>query len=94
MIDAVHGVHSQVHSHNKITVALSERRPFVIFNPERSPSGLDVFIIQNFGQKFNLKVEYHFVYESLNHVFSDEKYFNARSIDQKLGFVIFMVWNM
>lgn len=91
MIDAVHRVPSQVHSHDKITVTLSERQPFVIFNPERSPTGLDVLIIQNFAQKFNLKVEYHFVYESLNHVFSDAKYFNARSIDQKLRFVIFMV---
>lgn len=67
---------------NKIAVTLSERNPFVIYNPKGNPRGLDVVIIQNFAKQFNFVIKYVFVNESLNHVFSDDKYFDSPSFKE------------
>lgn len=67
---------------DKIIVAFSERKPFVILNSKKEPHGLDVIIIQNFAEKFSFDVKYVFVNESLNYVFSDEHFFDSPSFKE------------
>lgn len=62
---------------HKITVTLSERKPFVFLNENGAPKGLDVLIIENFARKLNLKIDYFIVDSSLNYIFTDKNYFNA-----------------
>lgn len=64
---------------HKITVALSERKPFVIFDGNKSPRGLDVTIIENFAQKFKLQIDYYICNSSLNNVFANEENFESFS---------------
>lgn len=68
---------SKLHPDHKITVALSERDPFVVFNQNGAPKGLDILIIENFARKLNLKIDYFLVNISLNYIFTDENHFNA-----------------
>lgn len=62
-------------SFNTITVALSERKPFVLFDHDGTPKGLDVSIVENFATKFNLQIVYYIAnstqYISANHKHSD-----------------------
>lgn len=67
---------------DKIIVALSERKPFVILNSKKEPRGLDVIMIQNFAEKFSFDVKYVVVNESLNYVFSDEHFFDSPSFKE------------
>lgn len=53
-----------------ITVAVTERKPFVTFNQNGMPMGLDALIIGNFAQEFNLHVEYSIVNSSRNLIFN------------------------
>lgn len=62
---------------HKITVTLSERKPFVFLDENGAPKGLDVLIIENFARKLNLKIDYFIVDSSLNYIFNDKNYFNA-----------------
>lgn len=57
---------------NKIIVAVSERKPFVVFNPNGPPTGLDVLIIENFAKKMRLNVEYVRVNESLDALLAEK----------------------
>lgn len=58
----------------KIVVALSEQRPFVMFDQNGTPTGLDVLIIKNFARKFNFQVDYSILNSSLNYIFTDKVY--------------------
>lgn len=69
----------------KITVAISERRPFVTVDQNGRQSGLDVSIIENFAKKFHFQVEYVKINQSLNSVFS-MKDFNENKIQQVLRY--------
>lgn len=76
---------------SKITVLISEQDPFVIFskrNQAIKPNGLDIFILDAFASKFNLKIEYIKIEKSLNLIFDShvmtKKFFEDqinRSID-------------
>lgn len=61
----------------QITVALSQRKPFVIIPKTKihGPKGLDVLILKNFAQKFNLHINYVIVNSTQNslNAFSMEK---------------------
>lgn len=62
-------VHLKNHPDLTITVALSERKPFVILDGNATPTGLDVLIIENFARKFNLKIKYIIMNTSMNDIF-------------------------
>lgn len=68
----------------RITVALSERRPFVTVD-ENKLGGLDVSIIENFAKKLKLEVNYVQINESLNLVF-DKDGFNQTKIRNMLRY--------
>lgn len=72
----------------KITVALSERRPFVILDQNGTPKGLDISIIENFAKKFHLQIDYIVINSSLNYVFANEESSIASSIFNDLKYVI------
>lgn len=74
-------------SNGKISVMLSERNPFVFFNENGTPVGLDISIIENFAQKFHLRIDYIVINSSLNEIFSNEKNFNASSILNDIKYV-------
>lgn len=76
LMEIFNSVSCKVLSQSKITVALSERKPFVIVNQNGQRSGLDISIIENFAQTLKRQVEYINVHESLNTVFA-KKDFNA-----------------
>lgn len=59
------------HPNREITVALSERKPFVILNQNEAPKGLDVLIIENFASKNNLRIKYRVINSSLNTALSN-----------------------
>lgn len=62
-----------VNSLQTITVVVSKPEPFVISKyGKQTLDGLDVKIIENFGQKFNFKIDYIMANESLNAVLSSE----------------------
>lgn len=69
-------LHSKDPSKKTVTIALSERKPFVTFDQNGMPTGLDVSIINNFAQKFNLQISFLIVNVSLNFVFAREENFN------------------
>lgn len=75
--EAVQKNASKLYPDYKITVALSERNPFVILNQNGAPKGLDILIIENFARKSNLQIDYFLVNMSLNYIFVDEDSFNA-----------------
>lgn len=75
--EAVQKNASKLYPDYKITVALSERNPFVILNQNGAPKGLDILIIENFARKLNLQIDYFLVNISLNYIFIDEDSFNA-----------------
>lgn len=60
----------------KISVMFSQRKPFVIENGLNDvPRGLDVSILQNFAQQFQIEIEYIRSNKSLNTIFYSEKTF-------------------
>lgn len=63
----------------KISIAVSERIPFVILKKNTTPSGLDIAIIENFAQKFNLQIEYITLNSSLNLISTEKEYLNKFS---------------
>lgn len=71
----------------RITVALSEQIPFVILNQNKTPTGLDVLIIENFAEKFHLQIDYVIFTSSLNYIFSNEKIFGEFSIENNLRYI-------
>lgn len=48
----------EVQPKDYITVALLKRKPFVFLNQNRVLKSMDVSIIENFGQKFNLHIDF------------------------------------
>lgn len=75
----------------KISVAVSEQKPFVILDPNGgSPKGLDVLIVENFAKKFNFKIDYYILNASLNYIFVDKKHLNRFPVETilKCVFVI------
>lgn len=72
----------------KITVALSERKPFAMLDQNGTPKGLDVLIVENFAQKFHLQIDYVVINSSLNYIFTNEEYLLASSIFDDLKYVI------
>lgn len=60
---------------HKITVAVSERKPFVVIDQSGKPKGLDVLIIEHFARKFNLHIDFIIVNASLNYIFASNKNF-------------------
>lgn len=67
-------LYSDVNFKQKITVALSERKPFVFHDQNGILKGLDVSIIESFAKKHNLLINYVFVNVSLNYVFTNEDF--------------------
>lgn len=62
----------------RITVMVSLAEPFAFFdNKKQALDGLDVKIIENFGRKFDLKINYIVVNETLNEVFGSEDHFRS-----------------
>lgn len=59
LVSAAHNSESS-DSSREISVMLSERKPFVLFNENGMPVGLDVSIIENFARKYKLKIKYNF----------------------------------
>lgn len=67
-------------SKGSITVAFSERKPFVVnsnkfgtFNRDDHLQGLDISLIENFAKKCNIHIDYLAVNSSLNVILNDEK---------------------
>lgn len=77
-------LHLKEHHDHTITVALSERIPFAFFDPNGTPKGLDVLIIENFARKFKLKIDYLAVNTSLNHIFATKQDWNTFLIENNL----------
>lgn len=75
LIQITVAANTKVQFQEKITVALSERRPFVVFDEDGTPKGLDVLLIENFARKFNFQIDYYIMdsFENLN----IEGYFNG-----------------
>lgn len=69
----------QAHLYRKITVAVSEQKPFSYLDQNGKPKGIDVEIIENFGRKFNLQIDYVPFNTSLNFQFINEKNFRRFS---------------
>lgn len=70
--------------YNKITVTVSEQKPFVKINQHGAPTGLDVHIINAFARKFNLSVDYSIINDSLNHILCNKRYYDALPIQTTL----------
>lgn len=70
-------VSTEHHFNRKITVTIPTRNPIAIFDQNSVARGLDVLILENFAQKFDLQINYIAVNTSLNHIFSDEYGSNA-----------------
>lgn len=68
----------------EITVALSERPPFVIFDRNGTPNGLDVLIIKNFAKKLKLQIDFLIVNTSLNQVFATKQDWSSFPIGRHL----------
>lgn len=62
----------QVRSQEKIIVAFTERKLFVMLDEDGTPKGLDVLVIQNFVRKFNLQVDYYIMDTYENYNFNEE----------------------
>lgn len=77
-----------------ITVALSEQKPFVSFDENGSPYGLDVSIIENFVKKLNLQANYVVINTSLNYIFSNEKTFNSYLVGSSLKYENYLSINL
>lgn len=71
---------------HRITVALSEQVLFVILNQNKTPTGLNVLIIENFAKKIQLQIDYVIFNSSLNCIFAKEKIFDAFSIENNLRY--------
>lgn len=52
---------TEARSQGKITVALIERKPFVVLDENGTPNGLDVLIVKNFARNFNLQMHYYVI---------------------------------
>lgn len=59
----------------KISVVLSQRKPFVVIDQNGPPKGLDVSIVENFANTFNLQINYLIVNMSMNYAFVNEDNF-------------------
>lgn len=69
---------------HKITVAISEQKPFTQFDEDAVPRGLDVMIIEQFAMKHNLQVNYVIVNLSMNKIFASERFSKAFPVDMIL----------
>lgn len=58
---------------HRITVLLSERKPFAAVNRNGRQKKLDVLLIEKFAQKFNLEVNYLTVNVSLSYIFASKE---------------------
>lgn len=58
-------------TNHRITVLLSDQKPFVTTGQRQMPKQLHELIIENFAQKFHLKVDYFVVNESLSFTFAN-----------------------
>lgn len=77
--------HSKIlHPNLSITVALSERNLFMTFDPNGTPKGLDVMLLENFARKFSLDIKYVIMNTSLNGVFTDKKDWSSFLIQNRL----------
>lgn len=59
----------------KITVAFSERTPFVKVS-EKKLIGVDISIIENFARHYKFQISYVNLNTSLNHIFIEENEYN------------------
>lgn len=66
--------------YNKITVTVSEQKPFVKINQHGEPTGLDVHIINAFARKCNLSVDYSIINDSLNNILRNKQHYDALPI--------------
>lgn len=64
----------EMKSDRKITVLISQTKPFA-FRENGVFKGLDVNIVENFAEKYKLKIRYIVATESLNELFSTERDF-------------------
>lgn len=55
-VSFVVSVHPRSHTNQTITIAVSERIPFVILDRDATPKDLDVLIVENFARKFNVQI--------------------------------------
>lgn len=59
---------------HRISVAVSERNPFVVFDQNGGQSiGLDVSIVKNFAKKFGFEIDYTVLNASLNYIFANKE---------------------
>lgn len=79
---------AELGSYRKITVAVSERIPFVVLDQNETLMGLDVQILENFAKKFKLQIDYVIVDASLNYVFSNEQEFRKFSMQTNLRYFL------
>lgn len=64
----------EVKPEQKLTVALIERKPFITFDQNGSPKGLDVLIIENFAIRFNMRINNVLFNSPVNDVFNVNVY--------------------
>ena len=79
---------AELGSDRRITVAISERIPFVILGRNRTSMGLDVQILENFAKKFHLQIDYVIINSSLNCAFSNGQHFRSFSIQTNLRYFL------
>lgn len=77
---------TSVRTENKLTVAFTEQKPFVILNQNGTPSGLDVLIVQNFAKHFNFELKFLPINQSLSSIFSDGRHLEDSSFQQILKY--------
>lgn len=52
---------TKVRTQEKVTVTLSERKPFLMLYKNGTPKGLDVLVIENFARNNNLQIDYYII---------------------------------
>lgn len=65
-------VSTEHHFDRKITVAIPTRNSIAVLDRNAIPRGLDVLIVENFAQKFDLQIDYIVINSSLDRVLSNE----------------------
>lgn len=65
----------------KISVLLSDQKPFATLSESGASNGLDVLILNCFARRNNLLANYVHLNESLNNVLAHQKYFKVNSVD-------------
>ena len=75
-------LYPKIYPGNRISVAVSERTPFVILDQNGGPpTGLDVSIMENFAKRFRFKIDYCLVNSSLNYTFAKNEHSNTLLVE-------------